>query len=99
MYLKELTNQEFNNFISNSKDKSIYQTPEYGMVMANQKFKPIMLGLFKEDVVVAATLVLINKEDARVYPLGKEAAHLIRICSSNKCRRIRSKARTRIYSK
>ena len=46
MYLKELTNQEFNNFMSNSKDKSIYQTPEYGMVMANQKFKPIMLGLF-----------------------------------------------------
>ena len=67
MYLKELTNQEFNNFISNSKDKSIYQTPEYGMVMANQKFKPIMLGLFKEDIVVAATLVLINKEEGFKY--------------------------------
>ena len=40
--------------------------------------------------------VLINKEDARVYPLGKEAAHLIRICSSNKCRRIRRKPRKRI---
>ena len=67
MYLKELTNQEFNNFMSNSKDKSIYQTPEYGMVMANQKFKPIMLGLFKEDIVVAATLVLINKEEGFKY--------------------------------
>ena len=67
MYLKELTNQEFNNFMSNSKDKSIYQTPEYGMVMANQKFKPIMLGLFKEDIVVAATLVFINKEEGFKY--------------------------------
>ena len=67
MYLKELTNQEFNNFISNSKDKSIYQTPEYGMVMTNQKFKPIMLGLFKEDIVVAATLILINKEEGFKY--------------------------------
>ena len=67
MNLKELTNQEFINFITNFPLKSIYQTPEYGMVMSNQGYKPILLGLFKENIVVAATLILINKEDGFKY--------------------------------
>ena len=67
MNLKELTNQEFINFITNFPLKSIYQTPEYGMVMSNQGYKPILLGLFKENVVIAATLILINKEDGFKY--------------------------------
>ncbi len=67
MNLKELTNQEFINFITNFPLKSIYQTPEYGMVMSNQGYKPILLGLFKENIVIAATLILINKEDGFKY--------------------------------
>lgn len=67
MQLKELTNQEFNNFIANSLTKSIYQTPEYGMIMANQGFKSILLGLLKDGIVIAATLILINKEDGFKY--------------------------------
>ncbi len=67
MQLKELTNQEFINFTTNFPLKSIYQTPEYGMIMANQGFKPILLGLLKEDIVIAATLILINKEEGFKY--------------------------------
>ena len=67
MQLKELTNQEFNNFITNYPIKSIYQTAEYGMVMNNQGFKPLLLGLAKDGIILAATLVLINKEEGFKY--------------------------------
>ncbi len=67
MQLKQLTNQEFNNFITNYPIKSIYQTAEYGMIMANQGFTPILLGLLKDGIVIAATLVLINKEEGFKY--------------------------------
>lgn len=67
MQLKELTNQEFNNFMTNCPVKSIYQTAEYGMVMGNQGFKPLLLGLLKDGIVIAATLVLVNKEEGFKY--------------------------------
>lgn len=67
MQLKEITNQEFNDFVNNFNIKSIYQTPEYGMVMANQGFNSIMLGLFEENIIIAATLILINRENGFKY--------------------------------
>lgn len=61
MELRELTNQEFNNFTQVFKDKSIYQTSEYGFVMNNQGFDSILLGLINDGVVIGASLVLVKK--------------------------------------
>ena len=38
MYIKELTNAEFNSFTDNFAYSSIYQTSEYGFIMNTQKF-------------------------------------------------------------
>lgn len=67
MELRELTNQEFINFITNCPLKSIYQTPEYGFVMNNQNYESIFLGLLKDNIVKAASLILIKKEEGFKY--------------------------------
>ena len=67
MEFRELTNQEFINFITNCPLKSIYQTPEYGFIMHNQNFESILLGLINDNIVKAATLILIRKEEGFKY--------------------------------
>ena len=67
MELKELTNQEFINFITNCPLKSIYQTPEYGFIMQNQKYESILLGLVNDNIIKAASLILIKKEEGFKY--------------------------------
>lgn len=67
MEFRELTNQEFINFITNCPLKSIYQTPEYGFVMQNQKYESILLGLINDNIIKAATLVIIAKEEGFKY--------------------------------
>ena len=62
MLLKELTNEQFNNFTEEFKDKSIYQTVEYAFVMNKQNFDSLFLGMFdSNNTIVAATLLLIEK--------------------------------------
>lgn len=61
--IKELTNEEFNNFCLTFKDKSIYQTPEYAFVMNKQGFDSILLGMTNDNnEIVAAALILIEKK-------------------------------------
>lgn len=61
--IKELTNEEFNNFCLTFKDKSIYQTPEYAFVMNKQGFDSILLGMTNDNnEMVAASLILIEKK-------------------------------------
>lgn len=61
MYIKELTNDEFKKFCNHFNNKSIYQTVEYGLVMNNQKFDTIFLGLINDqNQIVAASLILIE---------------------------------------
>ena len=67
MEFRELTNQEFINFIINCPLKSIYQTPEYGFVMHNQNYESIFLGLLNNNIVKAASLILIKKEEGFKY--------------------------------
>ena len=67
MQFRELTNQEFTNFINNFSLKSMYQTAEYGFVMNNHGFDSMLLGLLKDGVVIAATLILIEKESGFKY--------------------------------
>lgn len=63
MHIKELSNEEFNLFIENFKDKSIYQTPEYAFVMNKQNFDSMLLGMIDEKKnIVAASLILIEKK-------------------------------------
>ena len=61
MYIKELTNKEFNDFTNSYSSYSIYQTSEYGFIMNNQNYTAIALGMIDNDKIVAASLILIEK--------------------------------------
>lgn len=61
MELRELTNQEFNNFTQVFPYKSIYQTSEYGFIMSKQGYDSLLLGLVNDGIVIAASLLLIKK--------------------------------------
>lgn len=67
MELRELTNEEFINFTNKFNLKSIYQTPEYGYIMENQGYKKILLGLIDNNKILAASLILIGKENGFKY--------------------------------
>lgn len=67
MYIKELTNIEFKNFTKKFNIKSIYQTVEYGFIMNHENYDTIFLGLIDENNIVAASLVLIQKENKFKY--------------------------------
>ena len=67
MEIKQLTNKEFSDFIKNFKDKSVYQTPEYGFIMNHENFDTIFLGLVENNNVLAASLILIQKFSSFKY--------------------------------
>lgn len=63
MYLKELTNEEFNKFTNNFIQESIYQTTEYGLIMNKQGFDSLFLGLIDDTgQIIGASLILIEKK-------------------------------------
>lgn len=62
MEMRELTNEEFSKFADKFMLSSMYQTPEYGMVMNKQKFESLLVGMVNDtDDVIAASLILIEK--------------------------------------
>jgi len=67
MQFRELTNQEFIEFTETFDKKSIYQTPEYGFIMNNQGYESVILGLLENNKIIAASLVLIRKENGFKY--------------------------------
>ena len=67
MYIKELTNEEFNNFTSNFPYKSFYQTPEYAFVMNHEKTEAFFLGLIDDNYTLAACLVIVEKRNGFKY--------------------------------
>lgn len=67
MHIKQLTNEEFNNFKDKFNDSSIYQTIEYGFVMNHQNFDSIILGLIDNDNIIGAGLILIKKSKGIKY--------------------------------
>ena len=68
MYIKELTNREFNLFTGTFPYFSIYQTSEYGFLMNTQNYTTIFLGLVDEfDKILAASLILIEKNNMFKY--------------------------------
>ena len=68
MYIKELTNAEFNLFTDNYPQSSIYQTSEYGFIMNTQNYTSVFLGLVDDDnKILGASLILIEKEGMFKY--------------------------------
>lgn len=68
MYLKELTNEEFESFTNTFFQSSIYQTKEYAFAMNKQGFDSVFLGLIDETGhILAASLLLIQKKSGFKY--------------------------------
>ena len=67
MYIKELTNEEFNDFTSNFPYKTFYQTPEYAFVMNQEKSDAFFIGLIDDNYVLAASLVVVEKRNGFKY--------------------------------
>ena len=59
MYIKELNTDEFNKFTNSFPISSIFQTTEYGIVMDNEGFEPLYIGLIddNENIISAALLL------------------------------------------
>ncbi|CCY28228.1 MAG: peptidoglycan bridge formation glycyltransferase FemA/FemB family protein [Acholeplasma sp.] len=67
MYIKQLTNSEFSEFTKTYPLKSIYQTKAYALVMNQQGFDSLFLGMFDNEKIVAASLILVRKENGFKY--------------------------------
>ena len=61
MYIKELNTDEFNKFTNSFPISSIFQTTEYGIVMDNEGFDPLYIGLIddNENIILSITQLLI----------------------------------------
>ena len=67
MFLKEITIEQFEYFLSTHDYNSIYQTSEYTLAMKNQGYTPMFLGLFDNGEIVAATAILIQNKNGFKY--------------------------------
>lgn len=62
MEIKELRNEEFNDFVNRYALHSMYQSLEYGLVMNKHNYESIFVGLINDaNDIVAASLILIEK--------------------------------------
>ena len=61
MKLKELTNEEFQMFSNQYPISSVFQTPEYAMVMNKQNYDTFYLGMVDDNgTIIAASLILVE---------------------------------------
>ena len=67
MEVRELTNEEFENFSKNSKVSSLYQSTEYANTMKLQNKKVLLLGMENEGEIKAASLILIERINGFKY--------------------------------
>lgn len=67
MYIKELTNDEFNKFTSEFPYKTFYQTPEYAFVMNREKNESFFIGLVDDNYILAASLIIVEKRNGFKY--------------------------------
>ena len=70
MYIKELTNEEFDLFSKTYPLSSVYQTKEYALTMNKEGYSTIFLGLIDEEKVIAASLILIENDSKFKYALA-----------------------------
>lgn len=67
MFIKELNNDEFNDFLLKNNYDTIYQTPEYNLSMKSQGYESLLLGLIDNNNVVGATSILIEYRNKFKY--------------------------------
>lgn len=67
MRVEEISIETFTEFVNNYNYSSVLQTNEYGLVMKNQGFNPIYIGIYNNDNLVGVSLILINKERGYKY--------------------------------
>ena len=61
MDIREISEEQYSNFINTFQFSSIYQTVEYASVMKKQNYDYLFLGAFKNGSLISATLLLIEK--------------------------------------
>lgn len=61
MEIKQLTNEEFSNFVDHFTPSSFYQTSEYALIMNHQNYDSILVGAVEGTSIIAASLILIEK--------------------------------------
>lgn len=67
MKMKQLTPTEFETFTNTYNIHSLYQTVEYAMVMQRQGFEYLFVGMLEDEQIVAASLILVQKQDKFRY--------------------------------
>lgn len=67
MEFRELTIEEFDNFSSRFNPVTPYQTSAYGNTMTNEKYTSYYLGLVENNIVVAASYVMVKQEGSFKY--------------------------------
>ena len=68
MYIRELSNPEYDNFAKNYPYGSLYQSCEYSFVMNNNGFETMFLGMIDDgNNIVAATTLIIEKQAGFKY--------------------------------
>ena len=70
MEVRELTEEQFEEFLNNYKNSSMYQSVEYALTMNNQNYKTLYYGLESDGEIKAATLILIEKIHGFKYALA-----------------------------
>ena len=70
MKVRELTNEEFENFTKGHKISSLYQSVEYANTMKLQNYKTFLLGLDDEGEIKAASLIMIEKIKGFKYAIA-----------------------------
>ena len=66
MQLRELSNDEFERFADSYKDYSMYQTKEYSFIMHKENFETSMVGLFDNNTLIGAALILFTPAIYRI---------------------------------
>ena len=67
MVIKELTNEEFDNFCNNYPMSSIYQTKEYAFTINKEGYSTIFVGLLDNDKILASSLIVIENSTKFKY--------------------------------
>ena len=70
MEVRELTEEQFEEFLNNYKNSSMYQSVEYALTMNNQNYKTLYYGLESDGEIKAATLILVEKIHGFKYALA-----------------------------
>lgn len=61
MIIREISEEEYRNFVGTYPFSSVYQTVEYAAVMKKQGYNYLFIGAFVDDKIISASLLLIER--------------------------------------